>query len=60
MLSKTMYEDLMVCYKTGQMSERQFQEHLKDKDFAFYVEKMHHKNSYAQLSIFDMNNDMDI
>jgi transcription initiation factor IIE alpha subunit len=31
------HEALMACYKSGQMSEAQFFEHLKDEDFAEYV-----------------------
>ena len=31
------YELTILCYKSGQMSEKQWQEHLKDKEFAEYV-----------------------
>jgi hypothetical protein len=32
-----MHELLLACYKSGQVSERQWQEHLKDKDFAEWL-----------------------
>lgn len=31
------FELLLACYKSGQVSERQWQEHLKDADFAKYL-----------------------
>lgn len=31
------FELLLVCYKSGQVSELQWQEHLKDADFAKWV-----------------------
>jgi hypothetical protein len=31
------YADLFLCYKSGQISERQWQEHLKDADFAEWL-----------------------
>jgi hypothetical protein len=30
------YDLLIACYKSGQISERQWQEHLKDKEFDKY------------------------
>jgi hypothetical protein len=33
------FELLLACYKSGQVSERQWQEHLKDADFAEWMEK---------------------
>jgi hypothetical protein len=30
------YDLLIACYKSGQISERQWQEHLKDEDFRNY------------------------
>jgi hypothetical protein len=33
------YEALFACYCSGQMSERQWQEHLRDLEFAAYVRK---------------------
>jgi hypothetical protein len=31
------FELLLACYKSGQVSELQWQEHLKDDDFAKWV-----------------------
>jgi len=31
------FELLLACYKSGQVSERQWQEHLKDADFAAWM-----------------------
>jgi len=31
------FELLLACYKSKQVSERQWQEHLKDADFAQWV-----------------------
>jgi hypothetical protein len=31
------FEFLLICYKSGQVSERQWQEHLKDVDFAAWI-----------------------
>jgi len=31
------FELLLACYKSGQVSERQWQEHLKDADFAKWM-----------------------
>jgi hypothetical protein len=31
------FELLLACYKSGQVSERQWQEHLKDADFARWM-----------------------
>lgn len=31
------FELLLMCYKSGQVSERQWQEHLKDADFAEWM-----------------------
>lgn len=33
------YELLLACFKSGQVSERQWQEHLKDEHFAAWVKK---------------------
>lgn len=33
------YEDLMVCYHTGQISERQWTAHLKDPDFKAWIDQ---------------------
>jgi len=33
------FELLLMCYKSGQVSERQWQEHLKDADFAAWMAK---------------------
>jgi len=32
------FELLLSCYKSGQVSERQWQEHLKDADFATWMD----------------------
>jgi len=31
------FELLLACYKSGQVSERQWQDHLKDADFAAWL-----------------------
>jgi hypothetical protein len=31
------HANLLLCYKSGQISERQWQEHLKDEDFSFWL-----------------------
>lgn len=31
------FEMLLACYKSGQVSERQWQEHLKNADFAAWL-----------------------
>lgn len=33
------FEHLLACYKSGQVSERQWQEHLKDADFAAWIDE---------------------
>lgn len=33
------YEKLLACYRSGQMSEAQWQEHLKDVAFARWLTK---------------------
>lgn len=33
------YELLLACYRSGQVSERQWQEHLKDKEFQRWLER---------------------
>lgn len=33
------FEHLLACYKSGQVSERQWQEHLKDTDFSDWLEQ---------------------
>jgi hypothetical protein len=33
------FDLILACYKTGQMSERQWQEHLKDELFSAWVKK---------------------
>jgi hypothetical protein len=33
------YELILICYTSGQMSERQWQEHLKEDDFAAWLDK---------------------
>lgn len=38
----TAFSHVLECYKSGQVSERQFQEHLKDPLFSKWLEK-HHK-----------------
>lgn len=36
----TQYEALLACYRSGQMSDRQMQEHMRDDPaFAEYVKK---------------------
>ena len=35
----TEYELLLACYRSGQISERQWQEHLKDREFREWVEE---------------------
>lgn len=35
----TEHESLLACYRSGQISERQWQEHLKDEVFRRWVEK---------------------
>jgi hypothetical protein len=35
----TKFELLLACYKSGQVSERQWQEHLKDADFAAWMDQ---------------------
>lgn len=34
-----MYENLLACYRSGQISERQWQEHIKNKLFAKWLKK---------------------
>ena len=34
-----MYRQLLECYRSGQMSESQWQEHLKDEHFRRWVSK---------------------
>lgn len=34
------FDLLLVCYRSGQMSARQWYEHLKDADFAAWVEAL--------------------
>jgi hypothetical protein len=33
------YDLILACYRSGQMTEQQWQEHLKDEHFAAWVEK---------------------
>ena len=33
------YELLLICYRSGQISERQWQAHLKDADFAAWLDQ---------------------
>jgi hypothetical protein len=33
------HEAWLACYKSGQMSEAQFQQHLKDAQFAAFVKR---------------------
>jgi hypothetical protein len=33
------FELLLACYKSGQVSELQWQEHLKDADFAKWLDQ---------------------
>jgi len=33
------FELLLVCYKSGQVSECQWQEHVKDADFAAWLDQ---------------------
>lgn len=33
------FELLLVCYKSGQVSERQWQEHLTDADFVAWLDQ---------------------
>lgn len=33
------YQALLACYRSGQMSERSWSEHLKDEAFAAYVRR---------------------
>jgi len=33
------FELLLACYKSGQVSERQWQDHLKDTDFAAWLDQ---------------------
>ena len=35
----TDFEALLACYRSGQVSERQWQEHLKDREFREWVEE---------------------
>lgn len=32
------FELLLACYRSGQVSERQWQEHLRDPEFALWLE----------------------
>ena len=34
----TEFEMLLACYRSGQVSERQWQEHLRDREFREWVE----------------------
>jgi len=34
-----MYSKLLECYKSGQISERQWQEHLKDEVFCAWLRR---------------------
>ena len=36
----TQYAGLLACYRSGQVSERQWRQHLRDEVFAAYVERM--------------------
>tara|TARA_B100000378_G_scaffold278633_1_gene282608 strand:- start:3222 stop:3350 length:129 start_codon:yes stop_codon:yes gene_type:complete len=33
------YRHILACYRAGQMSERQWQEHLRDPLFALWLER---------------------
>lgn len=35
----TKYADILACYRSGQMSERQWAEHLKDRVFEAWLNK---------------------
>lgn len=39
MKQSSRYDLVLACWKSGQMSERQWQEHLKDEHFAAWVKK---------------------
>lgn len=34
------YEPLLACYRSNQISERQWTDHLRDDDFAAYVRRV--------------------
>lgn len=36
---KMTYSMLLACYRSGQMNERQWQEHLKDEVFAAWLKR---------------------
>ena len=37
-MTHTKYELLLICYRSGQVSERQWQEHLKDAGFVAWLD----------------------
>jgi len=44
------FDALIACYRSGQVSERQWQDHLSDPAFAAYVEGFHrHERSSGTL-----------
>jgi hypothetical protein len=43
------YELLLQCYRSGQISERQWQEHLKDEAFAAWIRNIEQRNGVARI-----------
>lgn len=41
------YEALLACYRSGQISERQWQEHLKDELFRAWVAEHGGRNVFS-------------
>lgn len=41
------YQLLLQCYLSGQISEKQWQEHLKDEAFAEWLDNRSHTESFA-------------
>jgi len=39
MIDLNYFKSLLTCYRSGQISEKQWQEHLKDKTFKMWLMK---------------------
>lgn len=44
------YQNLLGCYRSGQMSEAQWEQHLEDKDFVEWLRKAPKENRCANCS----------
>lgn len=56
---KQEYQNLLDCYRSGQISEKQWQEHLKDEGFAEWVKRNQSIKRCANCAFSILNNDAD-